>query len=189
MIPYLQTTDADKVREGRDLPNKSRSVICQLVDVVEGISRDSCLVEMLEPEIAELFHVPWGLHCYMLWVAIHGCHCSFVHHVCFVRLAQLFILPHAGWQSSCESLVAVLPSAAMTEVDCNLFIPHIVNECNRLVTEQLIGMSLEILGGSLGGICCKVVLLQAWILPWQSCNPLVDPAVFINSPVIYCKDI
>ena len=41
--------------------------------------------------------------------------------------------------------------AAMTEVHCNLFVPHVVDESNRLVTEQLIGMPLEILGDSLGG--------------------------------------
>ena len=78
--------------------------------------------------------------------------------------------------------------AAMTEIFCNLFIPHIVNKRDCLVSEQLIGMPLEILGDSLGGICCKVILLQAWILPWQLCNPLVQPAVFISSPVIYCED-
>ena len=57
-----------------------------------------------------------------------------------------------------------------------------------LVTEQLIGMPLKILGESLGCICCKVVLPQARILPWQLCNHLVDPAVLISSPVIYCED-
>ena len=46
---------------------------------------------------------------------------------CFVRLAQLFILPQAGWQSSYESLVAMFLGAAMTEVFHNLFIPHIVD--------------------------------------------------------------
>ena len=70
-------------------------------------------------------------------------------------------------------------TCAMTEVFCNLFVSHIVSE-------QLIGMPLEIFEDSLGGICCKVILLQAWILPWQLCNPLVEPAVFISSPVICC---
>ena len=143
---------------------------------------------MLESEITKLFHVPWGLHCYMFWVAIHWCHCSFVYHICFVGLAQIFILPQAGWQSSYESLVAMFLGAAMTEVFSNLFIPHVVDKRDCLVGEQLIGMPLEILGDSLGGICCKVILLQAWILPWQLCNPLVEPAVFISSPVIYCDD-
>ena len=46
-------------------------------------------------------------------------------------------------------------------------------------------MPLEILGDSLEGICCKVI---AWILPWQLCNPLIEPAVFISFPVIYCED-
>ena len=81
----------------------------------------------------------------------------------------------------------MLLGAAMTEVHCNLFVPHVVDESNRLVTEHLIGMPLEILGDSLGGICCKVVP-QARILPWQLCNPLVDPAIFISSPVIYRED-
>ena len=75
--------------------------------------------------------------------------------------------------------------AAMTEVFSNLFIPHVVDKRDRLVGEQLIGMPLEILGDSLEGICCKVI---AWILPWQLCNPLVEPAVLISSPVIYCDD-
>ena len=158
------------------------------MDIVEGISRDSCLVEMLESKIAELFHVSWSLHCYVLRVAIHRCHCSFVYHIRFLRLARFFILPQVGWLSSYESLVAMFFGAAMTEVHCNLFIPHVVDESKRLVTEQLIGMPLEILGDSFGGICCKVMLLQAWILPWQSCNPLVDPAVLISSPVICCED-
>ena len=50
-------------------------------------------------------------------------------------------------------------------------------------------MALEILGDSLRSICYKVIL-QAWILPWQLCNPLVEPAVFIfiSSPVIFCED-
>ena len=90
--------------------------------------------------------------------------------------------------SAYERLIAVLLGAAMTEVHCNLFVPHVVDESNGLVTEQLIGMPLEILGDSLGGICCKVVLPQARILPWQLCNPLVDPAIFISSPVIYYED-
>jgi len=45
--------------------------------------------------------------------------------------------------------------AAMTEVFSNLFIPHVVGKRDCLVSEQLIGMPLEILGDSLGGICCK----------------------------------
>ena len=67
--------------------------------------------------------------------------------------------------------------AAMTEVFSNLIIPHVVDKRDCLVSEQLIGMPLEILGDSLGGICIKVILLQAWILPWELCNPLVEPAV------------
>lgn len=105
------------------------------MDVVKSVSRDACLMEMFEPEITKLFHVPWGLHCYILWVAIHRCHCSFVHHICFFGLAQLFILLHAGWQSSYESLVAMFLGAAMTKVHCNLFISHVVDERNRLVIE------------------------------------------------------
>ena len=53
----------------------------------------------------------------------------------------------------------MLLGAGMTEVFSNLFIPHVVDECNFLVSEQLIGIPLEILGDSLGGICCKVILL------------------------------
>ena len=36
---------------------------------------------------------------------------------------------------------AVLLGAAMTEVRCNLFIPHVVDESNRLVTEPLVDRS------------------------------------------------
>ena len=63
--------------------------------------------------------------------------------------------------------------AAMTEVFRNLFISYIVDEHNCLVSEQLIGMPLEILGDSLGGICCKVILLQ-------TCEALVCYLVFLH---------
>ena len=41
--------------------------------------------------------------------------------------------------------------AAVTEVHCNHFVPHVVDERNHLVTEQLIRMPLKILNDSLGG--------------------------------------
>ena len=71
LVTHLQTTDADKVREGCHLPNEARSIIRHLVDVVQAVSRDACLAEMLESGDSGAVYVPWVLHCYMLWVAIH----------------------------------------------------------------------------------------------------------------------
>ena len=78
--------------------------------------------------------------------------------------------------------------ATMTKVHCNLFIADVVDEGEGLIVGELIGMPLKVLRDSLGGIHCKVVLLQAWSLPRQTCDPLVDPAISISSPVLCNED-
>ena len=80
--------------------------------------------------------------------------------VCNPLMPLLVCIPHllcrtctnlqAGWQTLFESLVAKFLGAVMSEVFRNLFISHVVDEHNFLVSEELIGLPLETLGDSLG---------------------------------------
>ena len=58
----MKSTDTKEVRESSNSPDETGSIISQLMDIVKGITGNSGLVEVLEPQVTNLLSITWSLH-------------------------------------------------------------------------------------------------------------------------------
>lgn len=66
--------------------HEDRSIVCQLINVVESIIRNMWLVEVLNAKVSELFHIPWKLYYNMFWAETNWSNCSYIHNICYIWL-------------------------------------------------------------------------------------------------------
>ena len=80
-------THTDQIRKSRDLVYIPMCVVCYFVQVVEFVFGNSCLMQMLKPEISKLFHITWSMCGNLFRLTGHLAYLSLVYHISFVLLA------------------------------------------------------------------------------------------------------